>query len=906
MTTTPRQSMFRFQALRLLRQAGQIARVGLAGLRTLLPRRRSAAASAAASSLMSWIWRESRREQIPILVIIVCSLPFYYLVLDLPKQIINGPIQGRGFAGSDATRSLGDLVPLIAPVGSLAALEFDRWSALLVLCGLFATLIVVNGGFKLVINTAKGRLGEAMLQRLRTDLFARMLAMPTRDARRFGGAEVASLIKDEVEPLGGFIGDAYIMPVLLGAQALTAALFILLQSVWLGAIAVAIVIVQALIVPRLRRRLIELGRERQMTARELAGRVGEVVEGIGDVHANNATAFERSDVEARLSRIFKIRYEIYRRKFAIKFINNLLAYVPTLIFFLLGGALVLQGRLDVGQLVAVIVAYGELPGPIKELIDWDYQRQDMNVRFEQVTLQLPAVAVDVPTRRDHSAPQSELLPLSVTALTVDIAATGERLKRCDLEIRAGEHICATGEPGAGASALALALIGEASPTSGSITCANGGRYAIERVLGSSIVYVGEDPYVQQGSIKAALLYGLSEDARAAISAERLGQVLNRVHLEDDIFALALATRIKAAECGALAEIALAARRAMSAELTTGELAHAIVRYDPDRYDDAASIGENLAVSGERPDGIVDWSRQPAIAAILARHDIDRRLEAIGRTMAATAVDLYGELAHDNVLAVTQRLVPPDDIERYAALLSREDGSARQSADQDRRTLRALALTYVEPLHRLGLIDAAMRTQLIAARHELRHLPAGAGLEHFGLDAADPPDPERYDDARTLEQNIIFGSVVHEAAGGEQLVRAAIRMALDKLGRLDEILALGLACETGRAGRRLSLAQRQKLGMARALLKNSELLVADRPLNALTPRTQDAIVIDVLGWLADRNGGAGVAVYWVLSNAASASRFDRMLAFADGQIIEECRSQSVKTDAQIDVGKGRTP
>ena len=35
------------------------------------------------------------------------------------------------------------------------------------------------------------------------------------------------MIKDEVEPLGGFIGDAFVQPAFLGGQALTALIFIL-------------------------------------------------------------------------------------------------------------------------------------------------------------------------------------------------------------------------------------------------------------------------------------------------------------------------------------------------------------------------------------------------------------------------------------------------------------------------------------------------------------------------------------------------------------------------------------------------------------------------------------------------------------------------------------------------------
>ena len=35
-------------------------------------------------------------------------------------------------------------------------------------------------------------------------------------------------------------------------------------------------------------------------------------------------------------------------------------------------------------LVAVIAAYKDLPSPIKELIDWDQQRLDVQVKYDQV------------------------------------------------------------------------------------------------------------------------------------------------------------------------------------------------------------------------------------------------------------------------------------------------------------------------------------------------------------------------------------------------------------------------------------------------------------------------------------------------------------------------------------------
>ena len=141
------------------------------------------------------------------------------------------------------------------------------------------------------------------------------------------------MVKDEVEPLGGFIGDAFVQPALLGGQALTALVFIMVQNFWLGAIAVGIVAVQVVIIPRMRRRLIRLGRERQLTARELSGRVGEIVDGIGTIHVHDTSNYERADIAARLGRIFKIRYDLYQWKFLVKFINNFLAQVTPFLFY---------------------------------------------------------------------------------------------------------------------------------------------------------------------------------------------------------------------------------------------------------------------------------------------------------------------------------------------------------------------------------------------------------------------------------------------------------------------------------------------------------------------------------------------------------------------------------------------
>ena len=110
--------------------------------------------------------------------------------------------------------------------------------------------MVINNWFKIYINTAKGRMGERMLRRLRYELFDRLLRFPQAQFRKVKQAEIATMIKDEVEPLGGFIGDAFVQPAFLGGNALTALYFMLQQSFWLGVVAVIVLLVQAVVIPQ--------------------------------------------------------------------------------------------------------------------------------------------------------------------------------------------------------------------------------------------------------------------------------------------------------------------------------------------------------------------------------------------------------------------------------------------------------------------------------------------------------------------------------------------------------------------------------------------------------------------------------------------------------------------------------
>src|SRR5258708_32249308 len=117
---------------------------------------------------------------------------------------------------------------------------------------------------------------------------------------------MATWIKDEVEPLGRFIGEALITLVFLGGKSLTAMVFIIYQHWALGLIALGVVAVQAVIIPKLRKRLLVLGRERQLTARALAGRIAQGGWGAAGIHPPHPPHSERAHISARLGPDFRL------------------------------------------------------------------------------------------------------------------------------------------------------------------------------------------------------------------------------------------------------------------------------------------------------------------------------------------------------------------------------------------------------------------------------------------------------------------------------------------------------------------------------------------------------------------------------------------------------------------------
>ena len=68
------------------------------------------------------------------------------------------------------------------------------------------------------------------------------------------------MITAEVEPLGGFIGDAFAVPALQGGLLLTAIFYIFSQDLIMGVASILLYPIQGYIIPRLQKRVNMLGK----------------------------------------------------------------------------------------------------------------------------------------------------------------------------------------------------------------------------------------------------------------------------------------------------------------------------------------------------------------------------------------------------------------------------------------------------------------------------------------------------------------------------------------------------------------------------------------------------------------------------------------------------------------------
>jgi putative ABC transport system ATP-binding protein len=858
-------------------------------------------------SVYGYILHYSWREQVYLVVVTLISFPFLYYSLDLPKLIVNRAISGKEFPQH------------------FLGMELDQVPYLILLCCIFLALVLINGWFKLHLNVKKGQVGERMLRRLRYQLYERVLRFPLSHFDRTATGQVIAMMTGELEPVGGFIGDAFALPISQGGTLVTIFVFMFVQDPVLGAAAVALYPLQGYLIPKMQRIIRRLGRERVRKVRVLSDRVAETISARAEIRANDAAAYQLADISHRLGEIYDLRFEIYNRKFFVKFLFNLIGNFTPFLFFLIGGYFVIKGELSFGALVAVLAAYKDLSSPWKELLDFYQNQQDVAIKYEQVVEQFHVP--DMLDKRLLLEEPENIEPLhgGVTAANINVVDSDNipLLEGVNFDFPLGTDVAIVGQSSSGRNLVPQLFPRLIAPTSGRLLIGETDLNSVPlAVSGRRIGYVSAITVLFSASVRDNLLLGLRhrpqripddrliggqrrysavQEARLSGNSEyditgdwidyqqagvtdreeletRIVEVLRLVDLEEDIHVLGLRGRLDPDRQPEAAQRLLEARRVLSERLATENLAHLVERFDPNRYNTNSPVSVNLLFGTPigptfEGDGL---ARNPYVQSVLDKVGLTHDLLELGAEVARVMIELFTGLRPEQEFFFEEfGFISADDLPVFEGILKRMELAGIESLLQPpRERLLSLALKLVAARDPLDLIDEKMQQRLLAARHAFaERLPADlrGAVEFF--------DPERYNMAASVQENVLFGTIVRGESGGRERVHSAITEVLNELGLHRTLIEVGLDYPVGTGGSRLSEVQRQKLAIASAVLKRPDLLALNDATAVLDGAGETTILERLKAEFVERS------LVWSLARPRLASTFDQVLVMEHGRLVD---------------------
>ncbi|MEM8758943.1 MAG: ABC transporter transmembrane domain-containing protein, partial [Pseudomonadota bacterium] len=399
--------------------------------------------------MVRFVWRNSRLDQIVLLVLTVASFPLVYLSLEIPKIIINEAISGTEFPRK------------------VLGVDLDQVAFLAALCGMFLLLVIINNGFKWLINVGIGMTGERLLRRLRYMLVERVMRVPMARYRSVRPGETIQSIMGEIEMMGAFFGETIVTPVFQGGLLLVYITFIFVQDFWLGMAAIAFYPVQTFLIPILQAKVVRLNRQRAGNSRKVADAIGDTINLSNEIRSNGTLRWHLAQVSGLLHVNTTLRKAIFARKFTIKWINNFINQLPPFLFYSIGGIAVIRGDIEIGALVAVLAAYKDVAGPWKAILNYWQRVSDFSSRFRFV---MENFSTDGQLTEEQLAtgPFEPLDgPLTVRGISADAESERPSIDRLTLE-RGGTLAIGTGTLGANSAVLRV-MAGLEAPSAGVVS-----------------------------------------------------------------------------------------------------------------------------------------------------------------------------------------------------------------------------------------------------------------------------------------------------------------------------------------------------------------------------------------------------------------------------------------------------
>ena len=301
--------------------------------------------------LYRYIWKVSARGQVILSALAVGVFLLDLVPLELQRRIVNGAVDRQSF-------------------------EF-----ILMLCLIYVAVALVHGGLKLVLNVYKGSVSEAANQRLRMQINP---TETTHSAPQNGSGEKGvkiSIVVSEVEAVGGFVGSSFCDPLLNAGILLSVFGYMLFVQPWMALVALLIFCPQLLFIPFLQKAINRRTKRRIEKLRSVSVDIAD--EGANDTREGTQKTFRR-----RIKDVYRLNMQIFLRKFGMSFLMNLLYTFGVIGILAVGGWLVMQGRADVGTIVAFISGLARMNDPWRDLVNYFRDLTNAGLKYRMIAAEL--------------------------------------------------------------------------------------------------------------------------------------------------------------------------------------------------------------------------------------------------------------------------------------------------------------------------------------------------------------------------------------------------------------------------------------------------------------------------------------------------------------------------------------
>ncbi len=804
-------------------------------------------------SLFSWILGKNSRLQLLALLLISVTVVARIVPLEMQKRIVNEAIRLRGV----------DL--------------------LIRYCTIYFVAVVSASILKYVITVLQVVISQRTLKEMRGDLFRHIITLPLQFFRRTQPGLVVSSLVNELTLPANFVGMAVAVPVISLLTLVSFAGYLFWLNPLLAAVSLSIYPIVVFLIPYLQRRVNRANKRRVEVSRQFSDRITEAIFGIHEIHGNGAYEIESRKYQKLVDRLYKIRLRWDMLRSAIKQSNNFFTSLGPLFIFILGGYLSLKGQLELGALVAFLSAQEKLYEPWKELIQFYQAYQDGRVSYEKTMSYFDEAP-------EHQIEATDRPPYELDGrLEIEAAdfITEDGIRLLDgvsFTLNPGEHLALVGYSGSGKSTLALCIGQLYSYSGGHIRL--GGREIMEMTKKDVVTNMGivsQAPFIFDGTMEENLLYscraknwGSDTDATGLPTLDDMIEVLHHTGIFVDTLRFGLNTVLDGSEDGALIDRLVAVRGNFKKQFGE-ELAAYVEFFDENHYLFHSSVGENLTFgTAINPDFSEDnLLGNRYFEGFLKQADLRRPLLELGADLARQTVDILGILPPEKIF-FEQSPVAAEELDDLKVLLDQiRKQRLHQIGEGAQRRLLELALRFAPGRHKMVSLPQLLERLILEGRALFREMISQDDPDTFSF-----YKESEYILSQSILNNIFFGKTKTTSQKAQDKIDQSIIQLLIEEDLLERIVKIGMQYSVGSKGDRLSGGQRQKLAIARSLLKSPVILIMDEATSALDNRSQGRIQN-----LLDSRYKGKVTLISVVHRLDIIKNFDKVAVMKAGKIIE---------------------